>query len=335
MSIWFLQINPVKVPQVDSNGAGDTFATAYMIALAQGHPDPGHAAAWTASRAVMAPQSCKPGCAGDALIGHRINGIRSNGSSSSESDSASNISQAPPDPQPPSQDADTKNWGSPDSSYHCRAWLLAGGAGWFRPWSLPEKLWADLMGLWPHMYAVLYDALAQPARKDDASEDAPGTQGTGLQQTQDNAVEEATGSCSATTSGEASRGRSRDADRGEGEMCEVRSWDDEPPSPSSYLHAAQRWAQRTSDRLQSMHQGLCGNSLQADRSWEGPTSSHGARYTDEGKEVSGSPTALQSLAGLYCGAVGGIRQAVLWVLQFGVSVAARIGLAIDEVARQQ
>eukprot|EP00983_Pelagomonas_calceolata_P029798 933369-Pelagomonas_calceolata.AAC.2 len=95
------------------------------------------------------------------------------------------------------------------------------------------------------------------------------------------------------------------------------------------------WAQRTSDRLQSMHQGLCGNSLQADRSWEGPTSSHGARYTDEGKEVSGSPTALQSLAGLYCGAVGGIRQAVLWVLQFGVSVAARIGLAIDEVARQQ
>eukprot|EP00967_Tisochrysis_lutea_P067696 scaffold88492_cov20-Tisochrysis_lutea.AAC.1 len=53
---WGIHINPVKVPQVDSNGAGDTFATAYMIALAQGHPDPGHAAAWTASRAVMAPQ---------------------------------------------------------------------------------------------------------------------------------------------------------------------------------------------------------------------------------------------------------------------------------------
>ncbi|WIA31289.1 hypothetical protein OEZ86_002191 [Tetradesmus obliquus] len=54
----------VKVPQaVDTNGAGDTFATAFMIALMRGDANPGHTAAWAASRAVMQPQTCKPRCA--------------------------------------------------------------------------------------------------------------------------------------------------------------------------------------------------------------------------------------------------------------------------------
>ncbi|KAF6255699.1 hypothetical protein COO60DRAFT_1285696 [Scenedesmus sp. NREL 46B-D3] len=54
----------VKVPKaVDTNGAGDTFATSFMIALMRGDADPGRTAAWAASRAVMQPQTCKPRCA--------------------------------------------------------------------------------------------------------------------------------------------------------------------------------------------------------------------------------------------------------------------------------
>lgn len=54
----------LQVPQaVDTNGAGDTFATAFMIALMRGDANPGHTAAWAASRAVMQPQTCKPRCA--------------------------------------------------------------------------------------------------------------------------------------------------------------------------------------------------------------------------------------------------------------------------------
>lgn len=57
-------IPPTPVPQVaDTNGAGDTFATAYMIALLRGDPRPGATASWAASRAVMQPQACKPLCA--------------------------------------------------------------------------------------------------------------------------------------------------------------------------------------------------------------------------------------------------------------------------------
>jgi hypothetical protein len=40
----------------DTNGAGDTFATAYMVALMRGYADPGAVASWAASRAVMQPQ---------------------------------------------------------------------------------------------------------------------------------------------------------------------------------------------------------------------------------------------------------------------------------------
>ncbi|KAJ9518774.1 hypothetical protein QJQ45_026041, partial [Haematococcus lacustris] len=62
------QVDAVPVANVvDTNGAGDTFATAYMLAVARGLPAPGAAAAWAASRAVMQPQSCKPHCTGDLL----------------------------------------------------------------------------------------------------------------------------------------------------------------------------------------------------------------------------------------------------------------------------
>jgi hypothetical protein len=54
---------PLQVEAVDTNGAGDTFATVYMLALARGEKDPGVTASLAASRAVMQPQSCKPDCA--------------------------------------------------------------------------------------------------------------------------------------------------------------------------------------------------------------------------------------------------------------------------------
>lgn len=51
-----------QVAAVDTNGAGDTFATAYMLALATRSLHPGYTANWAASRAVMQAQACKPGC---------------------------------------------------------------------------------------------------------------------------------------------------------------------------------------------------------------------------------------------------------------------------------
>ncbi|EFJ49500.1 hypothetical protein VOLCADRAFT_89754 [Volvox carteri f. nagariensis] len=64
-------IDIVPVDKVrDTNGAGDTFATGYMLALSRGLNDPGHHAAWAASRAVMQAQSCKPQCAADLIEGH-------------------------------------------------------------------------------------------------------------------------------------------------------------------------------------------------------------------------------------------------------------------------
>ena len=56
-----------QVNATDTNGAGDTFATAYMLALSRGSTDPGAVANWAASRAVMLPQSCKPGCITSAI----------------------------------------------------------------------------------------------------------------------------------------------------------------------------------------------------------------------------------------------------------------------------
>jgi hypothetical protein len=42
---------------LDTNGAGDTFATAYMLALARGALRPGQVANWAAARAVAQPQA--------------------------------------------------------------------------------------------------------------------------------------------------------------------------------------------------------------------------------------------------------------------------------------
>lgn len=69
------EIPPSTIPKaVDTNGAGDTFATVYMIALMRGDANPGATASWAASRAVLQPQTCKPQCA-PALIPEGIKAI--------------------------------------------------------------------------------------------------------------------------------------------------------------------------------------------------------------------------------------------------------------------
>lgn len=52
---------------VDTNGAGDTFATAYMLAAAAGHSSPVRVAHWAGAVAVGQPQACKPACITQAL----------------------------------------------------------------------------------------------------------------------------------------------------------------------------------------------------------------------------------------------------------------------------
>ena len=58
----------IKVAAVDTNGAGDTFATAYMLALARHARSPGTDANWVASRAVMHAQACKPQCVLEGIV---------------------------------------------------------------------------------------------------------------------------------------------------------------------------------------------------------------------------------------------------------------------------
>ena len=56
------------VPQVvDTNGAGDVFATGYTVALLRRLPDPGFHGNWAAGQAVRQPQACKPGCVGEHI----------------------------------------------------------------------------------------------------------------------------------------------------------------------------------------------------------------------------------------------------------------------------
>ncbi|GMH40601.1 hypothetical protein BSKO_08505 [Bryopsis sp. KO-2023] len=60
-------IPAAKVDSVeDTNGAGDTFATAFMFAVANGSLNPGKEAALAASRTVKKPQACKPWCVAQA-----------------------------------------------------------------------------------------------------------------------------------------------------------------------------------------------------------------------------------------------------------------------------
>lgn len=63
-----LSVLTTQVPKaIDTNGAGDTFATMYMVAMMRGDPLPGSTASWGASRAVLQPQTCKPRCAPDLI----------------------------------------------------------------------------------------------------------------------------------------------------------------------------------------------------------------------------------------------------------------------------
>ena len=52
---------------VDTNGAGDSFATAWMLAVATGHTNPAAVANWAGAMAVSKPQACKPACVADAI----------------------------------------------------------------------------------------------------------------------------------------------------------------------------------------------------------------------------------------------------------------------------
>lgn len=52
---------------LDTNGAGDTFATAYMLSEAAGHSNPISVAHWAGGMAVSQPQACKPACVTSAL----------------------------------------------------------------------------------------------------------------------------------------------------------------------------------------------------------------------------------------------------------------------------
>eukprot|EP00892_Ulva_mutabilis_P005345 jgi/Ulvmu1/3182/UM015_0223.1 len=64
-----LHIPAVSIKPLDTNGAGDTFATTFMIKLADGMTveDAGMSATWAASRVCLKPQSCKPACCAQAV----------------------------------------------------------------------------------------------------------------------------------------------------------------------------------------------------------------------------------------------------------------------------
>lgn len=59
---------PYEIADVlDTNGAGDSFAMAFMIAAASRHKFPAEYGNYVGAMAVRKPQSCKPDCIGDAL----------------------------------------------------------------------------------------------------------------------------------------------------------------------------------------------------------------------------------------------------------------------------
>lgn len=64
-----LHIPAVPISPVDTNGAGDTFATTFMIGVFEGMSveQAGKSATWAASRVCLQPQSCKPLCCSEAV----------------------------------------------------------------------------------------------------------------------------------------------------------------------------------------------------------------------------------------------------------------------------
>lgn len=60
----FCHLIPQVANAVDTNGAGDTFAMAYVVASGWGAASPAAHANWAGSRAVLQPQECKPTCTG-------------------------------------------------------------------------------------------------------------------------------------------------------------------------------------------------------------------------------------------------------------------------------
>ena len=64
-----LHVPAERIKPVDTNGAGDTFATAYMLSLARGHSAQQALVkgTWMASRVCLKPQECKPECCAQAV----------------------------------------------------------------------------------------------------------------------------------------------------------------------------------------------------------------------------------------------------------------------------
>jgi hypothetical protein len=64
-----LHIPAVPIQPVDTNGAGDTFATTFMIEVFEGLgvEQAGKSATWAASRVCLQPQACKPSCCSEAV----------------------------------------------------------------------------------------------------------------------------------------------------------------------------------------------------------------------------------------------------------------------------
>ena len=58
-----------RIKPVDTNGAGDTFATSYMLSLARGRSAQQALieGTWMASRVCLKPQDCKPACCAEAV----------------------------------------------------------------------------------------------------------------------------------------------------------------------------------------------------------------------------------------------------------------------------
>lgn len=58
-----------RIKPVDTNGAGDTFATSYMLSLARGRSAQQALieGTWMASRVCLKPQECKPDCCAEAV----------------------------------------------------------------------------------------------------------------------------------------------------------------------------------------------------------------------------------------------------------------------------